>query len=263
MKTNALRTAELFFKLLATKLIIARHQIMGKLLNVSIWSFCTLVIFGYVMPAMGVPAAFGLVQFAGVLGSAGMFENYGNIAGIIMDIAGERSIGYYLTLPTRPWVVLLSTACSFALVGMFLTLAMVLLGKVVLFSTLSLASIAWGKLLTIVALGNLFYGMLAIAIAGHVGEVSKIGNVWSRFIFPMWFFGGFQFTWYAMHKASAPCAYAILANPILYIMEGLKIAVLGQEGHLPWLVCLGALTALTIGCWLLAYNRMKKRLDFV
>jgi hypothetical protein len=263
MNQPILSTAELFFKLLMTKLIIARHQIMGKLLNVSIWSFCTLVIFGHVMPAMGMPAGFAIVQFAGVLGSAGMFENYGNIATIIMDIAGERSIGYYLTLPVRPWVILLSTASSYALVGIALTIAMIPLGKLILFSSLSLATVAWGKLLTIIILGNLFYGMLAIAIAGHVGEVSKIGNVWSRFIFPLWFFGGFQFNWQAMNKASALCSYAILANPMLYVMEGLKIAVLGQEGHLPWIACLGALTAMTIICWLLAYNRMKKRLDFV
>lgn len=255
--------ADIFFKLLMTKLLIARHQLSGKLLNISIWSFCTLFIFGRVMQSFGLAGNFGLFQLAGVIGTAGLFENYGNIASIIMDIAGERSIGYYLTLPTRPWVILLSTACSYATVGMILSIAMVFLGKLVLFSSVSLASIAWFKLLIILLLGNLFYGMLAIAIAGHVGEVSKIGNVWSRFIFPMWFFGGFQFSWEAMYKASVPCAYAVLANPILYIMEGVRIAVMGQEGNLPWAVCLSALTAATIICWFIAYNRMQKRLDFV
>ncbi len=263
MKTSYFKFTDIFYKLLMTKLMIARHQIMGKLLNVSIWSFCTLVIFGHVMPSMGIPGNFALIQFAGVLGSAGLFENYGNIAATIMDMAGERSIGYYLTLPVRPWAVLLSTACAYAAVGIFLTLAMVLLGKVVLFNSLSLASIAWGKLLIIIVLGNLFYGLMALAIAGHVGEVAKIGNVWSRFVFPAWFFGGFQFSWYAMHSASKLCSYAVLANPITYIMEGLRIAVLGQEGHLPWVVCLGALTTAIVLCWFLAYNRMQKRLDFV
>ncbi len=263
MKTNIFRFTDIFLKLFFTKLIIARHQILGKLLNVSIWSFCTLVIFGHVMPSMGLSSSFALIQFAGVLGSAGLFENYGNIATTIMDIAGERSIGYYLTLPVRPWAVLLSTACGYATVGAFLTLAMVILGKIVLFSSLSLASIAWGKLLTIIVLGNVFYGMMALAIAGHVGEVAKIGNVWSRFVFPMWFFGGFQFSWHAIHQASELCSYAVLANPITYIMEGMRIAILGQEGHLPWLACVSALTLATILCWFLAYNRMQKRLDFV
>lgn len=263
MKTNCLKSADIFCKLLMTKLLIARHQIMGKLLNVSIWSFCTLVIFGHVMPAMGIPGNFALIQFSGVLGSAGLFENYGNIVTIIMDITGERSIGYYLTLPVRPWAVLLSTACGYATVGILLTLAMTVLGKAVLFSTLNLANIAWSKLLIIVILGNLLYGLMAIAIAGHVGEVAKIGNVWSRFVFPMWFFGGFQFSWYAMHQASEICSYIVLANPITYIMEGLRIAVLGQEGHLPWLVCVSALSTAIVLCWFLAYNRMQKRLDFV
>jgi hypothetical protein len=263
MKKNPFQFAGIFYKLLMTKLLIAKHQFAGKLLNISIWSFCTLVIFGHIMQSFGLASNFGLFQLAGIIGTAGLFENYGNIATIIMDIAGERSIGYYLTLPARPWVVLLSTASSFALIGSVLSIAMVFLGKLILLGSLSLAAIAWGKLLIIILLGNLFYGMLAMAIAGHVGEVSKIGNVWSRFIFPMWFFGGFQFSWQSMHAASAPCSYLVLANPILYIMEGVRVAILGQEGSLPWPVCLGALGIATALCWVIAYNRMKKRLDFV
>jgi hypothetical protein len=263
MKNNMFQFADIFYKLLMTKLLIARHQILGKLLNISIWSFCTLFIFGHIMQSFGLAGNFGLFQLAGVVGTAGMFENYGNIATIIMDIAGERSIGYYLTLPARPWVILLSTACAYATVGSVLSIAMVFLGKMVLFSSINLASIAWFKLLIIILLGNLFYGMLAMTIAGHVGEVAKIGNVWSRFIFPMWFFGGFQFSWESMYHASMPCAYAVLVNPILYIMEGVRIAILGQEGSLPWAVCVSVLTVATILCWFVAYNSMKKRLDFV
>jgi ABC-2 type transport system permease protein len=234
-----------------------------KIVNISIWSFCNLVISGYVMQAFGLAADFGIFQLAGVVATAGLFESYGNIAGIIMDFAGEKSIGYYLTLPTTPGVILLSTAMAYACVGTVLSMAMILLGKAIFYGSFALSSVAWGKLIAIIALANLLYGLLALAIAAHVGQVAKIGNVWSRFIFPLWFLGGFQFSWAAMHKAWSSLAYVLLANPITYIMEGTRAAILGQQDYISWWICFGVLSLFTIGCWFIAYNRMKKILDFV
>jgi len=263
MNMNTFRFVNIFFKLLWTRLLIVRHQLLAKLINIQIWSVCTLVIFGHVIQAFGLAGDFGIFQLASIIATAGLFENYGNIATIIMDFAGEQSIGYYLTLPATPSVVLFSTACAYACVGTFLSLSMILLGKIVFYSSLNLASIAWIKLLVITVLANLFYGILAQAIAAHVGTVAKIGNVWSRFIFPLWFLGGFQFSWAAIHKVCAPLAYVLLANPITYIMEGTRAAVLGQQDFFSWWTCMAMLSIFTLGSWLIAYNRMQKRLDFV
>ncbi len=257
------RFINIFFKLLATNLIILRSQLLDKLINVQIWGFCTLVVTGYIMQASGLSAGFGIFQLAGVIATAGLFECYGSIAKIIMDFAGEQSIGYYLTLPARPGVIILSTACGYACIGTFLSLSMVLLGKIVFYSTFNLASIAWVKLIAITILSNLFYGLLAQAIAAHVGQVSKIGNVWSRFIFPLWFFGGFQFAWTTVFASSKLLGYAILANPIMFIMEGTRACIQGQEGFISWWICMGALGLFTIVTWFVTYNRMQKRLDFV
>ncbi|MBY0353248.1 ABC transporter permease [Candidatus Babeliales bacterium] len=261
-KTRA-HSATIFFKLLGTRLQIASHQLRAKLVNIQIWSICTLVIFGHVMQTFGLAGDFGLFQLAGIIATAGLFENYSNIATIIMDFAGERSIGYYLTLPVQPSVVLFSSACAYATIGTLLSLSMLVVGKILFFASFNLAAVAWCKLIAITVLSNLFYGMLALAIAAHVGKVAKIGNVWSRFIFPLWFLGGFQFSWAAMHKAWPPLAYGLLANPITYIMEGTRAALLGQQDFFSWWTCMGMLTLFTLACWCAVYNRMKKQLDFV
>lgn len=238
-------------------------QLIDKLINVQVWALCTLVIFGYVMQASGLPADFGIFQLGGIIATAGLFESYGNIATLIMDFAGEQSISYYLTLPVTPSVVLLSMVCGYACVGTLLSVSMVILGKVIFYSSLDLLSIAWGKLILITILANLFYGLLALAIAAHIGVVSKIGNVWSRFIFPLWFLGGFQFSWAMMYKISVPLSYVLLANPITYVMEGTRACIQGQQGYISWSVCMIVLSLFVIGSWFIAYNRMKKRLDFV
>lgn len=263
MNTKTFGFFDIFFKLMGMRLLIIRQQMFDKVFNLYIWAFCTLVIMGHVMQAFGLSGSFGIFQLAGVLATAGLFEMYGNVAMTIMDLEGDRSIEYYLTLPTTPSVVLASTASAYACVGTILSLTIVPLGKLIFWSTLDLTAISWFKFVTIIIVANIFYGILTQAVAAHVGSMSKMGNVWMRFIFPMWFLGGFQFSWMAMHKLSAPIAYALLCNPVIYIMEGTRAAIIGQTEFLSWGVCIGALSLFSFVCWFYAYNKMKRLLDFV
>jgi hypothetical protein len=263
MDIGMFRFTSIFFKLLWTRLLVAQHQIVDKLINIQSWALCTLVVFGYVMQATGLATAFGIFQLGGTIATAGLFESYGNIATLIMDFAGEQSIGYYLTLPLTPSVVLLSSATAYACIGTILSFSMIILGKILFYAHFNLWTIAWGKLLLITILANLFYGLFAHAIAAQVGVIAKIGNVWSRFIFPLWFLGGYQFSWAMMYKTSVPLAYVILLNPLTYIMEGTRATLEGPQNYLSWWLCMAVLTVFTIITWFVAFNRMKKRLDFV
>ena len=253
----------IFLKLLKTNLMIVAPLLRGKLFNFFIWSACQLAVFGYVMQAFGLPGSFGLCQYAGVIGTVGLFECSRNLVHVIMDITGERSISYYLTLPVRPWVVLLSTVCSEALVGTFLTLATLFWGKLILYNTVDLTMFSWGKLLVMIPLANIFYSVLTIVMTACVSEAAKVGDAWQRILLPLWFMGCFQFTWHSMHTVFPQCAYIMLANPVVYIMEGVRVAILGQEGHLPWALCVSGLIVGIVGCWTIGYYGMKKRLDFV
>jgi ABC-type polysaccharide/polyol phosphate export permease len=66
-----------------------------------------------------------------------------------------------------------------------------------------------------------------------------------------------------VYKISTPLAYAMLCNPLVFIMEGARASLLGQEGFLPWSVCCGALVAYTAVIWFHMYYKMKRLLDFV
>ena len=263
MKSKTFSVWNIFFKLVGMRLLIARQQLFDKVYNLYIWGFCTLVIMGHVMQAFGLSGNFGVFQLAGIIATAGLFEMYGNVAMTIMDFEGDRSIEYYLTLPTSPSVILASTAFAYACIGTLLSFAVVPLGKIILWDRFEITSIAWFKLAMMIIVANIFYGMLTQAVAAHVGSMRKMGNVWARFIFPLWFLGGFQFSWMAMNKLSEYVSYALLFNPITYIMEGTRAAVIGQDGFLSWWVCVGALSFFSVACWFYAYHKMKKLLDFV
>lgn len=253
----------IFYKLVATHFYIARKKLLDKIINLYIWVFCTLVIIGYVMQQFGLAANFGPFQLASVLGTVGLFEVYGNIFGNIADFEGDRHIDYYLTLPVQSSTVWWSMICCYSVVGIILTLLVLPFGKLLLFQNFSLATISWLKFLIILILANIFYGVFTLFITAQIGTVAQIYNLWPRFIFPLWFLGGFQFSWASIYALSAPLAYVLLCNPIIFIMEGMRSSLLHAQDCLPWALCCVALCGYIIVGWFCTKYKIKQLLDLV
>jgi ABC-2 type transport system permease protein len=262
MKLHALFD-HIFFKLLYTRILIIKPVLIDKIVNLAIWTFCSLIVYGYIMQTGTSTSNFGIFSLAGVIATAGLFEVYGNVVAVVLDLESERSISYYLTLPTTPRFVLLAMVAGYTLVGLLLSCAMIPVGKILFFNSLNLSAICWPKLIVITILSNFFYALLVLSVAAHIKTIYRMGNCWSRFIFPMWFLGGFQFSWASMYALSKPFAYVVLLNPVIYIMEGTRAAILGQSGYIQWELCIGALIIFCVIGWYFSYKNMKKLLDFV
>jgi ABC-2 type transport system permease protein len=221
------------------------------------------MIMGYIMQNFGLTSGYGAFQFASIVAVVGLFEVYNTATKNIMDIDGDRNISYYLTLPARPAVVLLSMACSYALISTMLTVVLLPFGKLVLYSSFNSATISWVRFGIMAILANIFFAIFTIAMIGHVGTMSKMRNIWMRFIWPLWFLGCYQFSWKSIYFLSAPFAYLLLCNPITFVTEGMRGALLGSVDFLPWEICCVALCCYITVCWSYAYYKMKRLLDFV
>lgn len=263
MDKGLFRYTDIFCKLVGTNLIIARQHIVDQIVNLYIWTCCTLVIMGYIMQSFGLASNYGCFQLASIVGAVGLFEIYNAAVRNIMDIDSDRTISYYLTLPARPAVVLLGMACSYALVGMLLTLLVLPLGKIIFYNQLSLTQVSWFKFLIIAGLANTFFGIFMIAVTAHVGTITKMRNIWSRFIWPLWFLGCYQFSWAAIYAKSSTLGYLFLCNPVLFVMEGMRGSLLGLQDCLPWGVCCVVLCGFIMIAWGYGHYKMKRLLDFV
>jgi ABC-type polysaccharide/polyol phosphate export permease len=263
MSTHLFRFSDILCKLIKAHFYIARQALPGKIINFYVWAFCSLVVMGYIMQEFGLASDYGCFQLATVIGTVGLFEVYGNSFRCIVDFEGDRYISYLLTLPLSPAIVWWSMICSYTLIGIILSLVMLPFGKLLLGNSFSFANVSWFKFIVMLILANIFYGVFTIAVTAHVGAMSKMENVWSRFIFPLWFLGGFQFSWASVYKLSQPLAYVLLCNPILFVMEGTRAALLGQGDCLPWGICCAVLCGFIIVGWLYGNYKMKRLLDFV
>lgn len=253
------------YQLLRTDLIELRKTFFDQALNLGIWVFCTLVVMGYLTKTQFHITAsdFGVFNLAGCIASAGLFEVYPRSFSFIADLEGPQIISYYTTLPVPPVYVFLTKMLYWLINTLLRGLILLPLGKLVLWNSFPLADVHWLKFLIIFLIGNLFYSALTLFVASIIPSMAQMENVWMRYIFPLWFLGGFQFSWYNLHKLSPMLAYVNLLNPVVYVMEGTRSALLGQGNNLPFWFCVIMLIIFSLLCVYIGIKRTKKRLDCV
>ena len=103
----------------------------------------------------------------------------------------------------------------------------------------------------------------ALGVATTFALVGLVVSIWSEkfeqlnliptfVITPLTFLGG---VFYSAHMLPAPWSYVSRANPILYMVEGLRYGVVGSATASPWLglaVTLGfAIVSLVLAAWML------------
>jgi ABC-2 type transport system permease protein len=249
--------------LILSDLIIFKQTILDKFIDISIWVILTIFVTGYIMPYFGLSATFGAFQLGGVLAAVGLFELYSSAVDLIADFEGDRIIDYRLTLPIPSWLALLSKAGYYFIVYLTLTVCMLPVGKISLWNQLDLGQISYLKLFLALTFQSIFYACFVIWASSMIDNMSKLGSVWARFIFPMWFMGGFQFSWISLYHALPIVAWINLINPMIYITECTRAALLGQADYLNFWLCLLAIVFFSAICVAVGMRNLKKRLDYV
>jgi ABC-type multidrug transport system permease subunit len=182
---------------------------------------------------------------------------------LVTDFEGDRIISYYLTLPIPSWLVFLRSIIYYAINATALGIFVLPIGKLLLGSKFDSSALSISKFLLIFLITNIFYGSFTLWITSRVPNSLKIGNVWMRLVYPLWAFGGFQFSWQVLYNFMPYFAYVNLLNPIMYTMEGIRAAVLGQEGYLPFWSSVSVLIAFSLFFAWHGIRLLKRQLNFI
>ncbi len=252
-----------FKQLLWTDLKIFSQLINDKIINFIIWVTTAAWVNTYLMTAFGVNEEFAAFMVAGSCATAGFFEIYPSVIHWVSDIEGDQIISYYLTLPIPAWLMLIRMIVFFAISAGTLSIIVLPLCKLMLWNKFDLSAFNIAQFLSIFVTMNVFYGAFTLMVTSYVKNMSSLGNVWMRFVYPVWFLGGFQYAWGTLHKTSPVFAYLGLINPMTYVMEATRGSILGQAGYLPFWSCIGIVMIFTVLCTWVGIVRLKKRLDFI
>jgi ABC-type polysaccharide/polyol phosphate export permease len=254
---------KLFLQLLRTDLKIYKSAILNSIIDASIWFTCLIVIFAYVFPISGMSQKFSLLIAVGAIVSCSFWDVWATATTFVADIGGNKTVEYYLTLPLPNVLVFIKQILGYAIKAAPSALMILPLTKLFLWNQFSMANFSIIKFVPIFILINLFTGAFSLFITSQITDMTHLGKVGIRYLFPLWFFGGSNYSWQMVYKLSPTFAYATLLNPLIYAMEGIRVAVLGQQGYMPFYICVLALLLFTILFGFLGIIKLKKRLDFV
>lgn len=236
-------------------------SLLNRFINGAIWVVLTITVFQYILPHMGLASDYAVFMACGNAMSWGFFEVMGNVATLVGDLTGQRAIEYDLTLPLPQWLVFTRIAVSNALQAMAIAFFILPLSKLVLWSNFDLSHICFIKYFLIFIVGNLFYGFFSLWLSSMTKNLDHLNDVWMRVVFPLWWVGGYQFNWYTTYKISPLFAYCNLLNPLVYEFEGIRAAILGQEGYINFWHSFFALLFFSVVVGYIGTKKFMKRLD--
>jgi len=263
MSENIKSYAKLFWQLLKTDLLIHSQNIIGRIVDLTIWVSLVIFIFSYVFPEFGMSKYFGTFYLVGTIVSTCIFNIWGSTAIVISDFEGNNEISHSLTLPLPSWLYFIKLATGYACQTIITTSIILPLGKIILGSRMSFENISIPKFILIFLSINFFIGVFTLFVTSIPKSMHKIESVWTRILFPLWILGGPEFPWQTINELSPRLATLCLFNPFLYSMEGIRAAVLGQTGFINFWICFSMVWFSTVIFGWLGIRRLKKWLDFV
>ncbi len=249
--------------LIRRDLRLFKEEFLGKIIDTSVILFTTVLVFSYLLPSYGLKADYGAFFLIGLIASFGLFEMIGKVGVMIADLEGDRTILYTLTLPLPSRLVFAYIGVSWALISALIALMLFPIGKLILLSQFDLSQISLWRFFLIFSLSNLFFGFFALWLVSVLKNMRSISHLFVRVINPLYMFGCYYYSWATVWGISAKAGYLHLLNPVVYIMEGMRAATLGQAGYLPFWMSLTALALFTACMGWDAIRRLEKRLDCV
>ena len=181
---------------------------------------------------------------------------------LMFDLQSVKFVTYQITI-LHPRLLLLQRILFSTLFTSMLTLCFFPMSKLVLQSHFITTNAHWPSVVFIIFLGSLCLSCMCTLYSCILKSSSQIESLWMRLNIPLMILGGI---WAPAHviKSVAPAVYYLSRfNPVLYITEGLRRAVLASDQFFSIATCAMHLLAFSILFALLNFYFFKKRVDHI
>ena len=223
---------------------------MQPLLFLFVFTFILPRMGGANMMATGAGMDFGTILLPGLMAVAIMFSG---IAAVALPLSQEfgitREIDDRVMCPLPLWAVALEKVCFSAMQSIIAALLVIPMAYYVPAIPVRVHVANWFLLALVLVLSSLLTGALGLVIGSTVNP-RQIGLVFSILVVPITFLGCVYYPWAYLNKIRW-LQIAVLANPIVYMSEGLRASVTPGIAHMPWWAILLALGffATALGRW--------------
>ena len=212
---------------------MARKELVFFLVRTTMQPLLFLVVFGYLLPKMNfVGRGYQTALLPGILAVSLSLSAIQSVAlPMVQDFGWTKEIEDRLLAPVPTRVVAAEKIVAGMLQG-FIAAAFVLpIARLVMGPIAELTWTHAGVVILVVLLGSLAFSALGMWLGTAIAP-QQIGLMFSVIIAPMIFFGCAYYPWRGL-DAVPVMKYLVLANPMVYVSEGMRGALTPSVPHMP------------------------------
>jgi hypothetical protein len=204
----------------------------------------------------------GSITFIGQISLFALILSFHATINVLFDLVGDRFIDYQCTLLNARAVLIerlvFAALFSFFLLLPFFPVAKMLFPDAFLIPHASWLSLSWILLLT--AFMTSAYHLMAACLMRGPHQISRL---WIRCNEIMLTIGGLLVPWHVIYETSHVLGYLALLNPLVYVSEGARQALLTGPEFFPLWISSTVMIIVTIVCTIVACRVFKKRIDHI
>lgn len=244
--------------LLHREFFVLKKSWRSKVTNALVITCLFFLTFGSFMPAMGMPNTMILPAFIGSVISFCLMVVESVGFELSFDLTRENLIGYHCALPLPASFVV----GAYALGSVMRTI--VIMVPIFLLGVLSLSpghAIAVNLIFAPVVMLLTFtlFALLFLSLALFLSTESMMGNMWPRLLVPLFIFGCNFYPWHSVTTYAPRLAWAMSFNPFTMATEGMRAALLGPEGYLSFMWCIGGLFVYCVSLFAVCMYGLRRR----
>jgi ABC-2 type transport system permease protein len=181
---------------------------------------------------------------------------------LLFDCEKKRFINYQLRVMDPKFIILerlvFVTLYSFVLLLPFFPIVKLMLGE-----SFNTVNASWPATFFMLFLGTLCCSAYLILALCILPSSKHISSLWMRVNIPLLWLGGLWAPLSIMKKTIPWLGFIAHFNPIMYITEGLRSAILGSQDFLSMEICACAMLGFTALSTMLAFYFFKNKTDHI
>ena len=248
-----------FGALLRRDLTVSRRNIVTVLVSVALQPLMLTIVFGVLLPSMGfVGDAYKAALLPGIIAVTLMLSSIQAVAlPMVIEFGFTNQIEDRLLAPVGMATLVAEKILAGILQGTFAALLVLPIARLTMGPVPGLALGNLGPIVLFTVLGAAVFSTLGMVL-GTAIPPQQVNLLFSALLTPLISFGCAYYPWAGLAHIPA-LQIAVLANPLVYVAEGLRAALTPQYPHMPVAVSLAALVVISAALWLIGQRTFEKR----
>lgn len=253
-----------FHGLLARDIAVLARNVDEFLLRTLIQPALFVFVFAYLFPRIGqgigggAGPGFASVIVPGLVASTAVFTGISVVSlPLAIDLGATREIEDRIMAPLPVWAVGAEKIIFGALQSLFAGALVLPMGLILSATPVSIEVQSPLLLAAVAVLACLTSGALGLVI-GALVRPDKMGLVFAALVVPLTFLGCVYYPWERLDPVPW-LQVGVLVNPLVYMSEGLRAALVPGVPHMPLIVILGAGLVFQAVLWTAALRLFGRR----